>query len=122
MKEEKAKAEAELAKKQEKDKEFLINRLSKYQREDLKNHLMDEILDISKRYSTGFNVLDIKNVLITFSELSSYRKVFYNCKVEVYLNDGSIKTIDNTYIYTSGSVSISKKDLKTLGGKANIPF
>ena len=81
-----------------------------------------EILEKSKRYSDGFDILDVKNILITLSELSSYRKVFYNCKVEIYLNDGSIKTIDNTYIYTSGSVSISKKDLKTLGGKANIPF
>ena len=122
LKEEKAKAEAELAKKQEKEKESLSNLLSKYQRDDLKNHLMDEILEKSKRYSDGFDILDVKNILITLSELSSYRKVFYNCKVEIYLNDGSIKTIDNTYIYTSGSVSISKKDLKTLGGKANIPF
>ena len=122
LKEEKAKEEAELAEKQEKEKEFLGNILSKYQRDDLKNHLSDEILEISKRYSSGFDILDVKNVLITLSELSSLRKVFYNCKVEVYLNDGSVKTIDNTYIYTSKKVGISKKDLKTLGGKANIPF
>ena len=121
-KQEKAKQEAELAEKQQKEKEFLNNLLSKYQRDDLKNHLSDEILEISKRYSSGFDILDVKNVLITLSELSSVRKVFYNCKVEVYLNDGSVKTIDNTYIYTSKKVGISKKDLKTLGGKANIPF
>ena len=122
LKEEKAKAEAELAKKQEKDKEFLSNLLSKYQRDDLKNHLMDEILEKSKSYSVGFDILDVKNILITLSELSAYSKVFFKCKVDIYLNDGSVKIIDNTYLYSSGRVSISKKDLKALGGKANIPF
>ena len=121
-KEEKAKKEAELAEKKEKEKEFLSNLLSKYQRDDLKNHLRDEILKKSKRYSDEFDILDVKNVLITLSGLSSYTKLFYDCKVDIYLNDGSIKTIDNTYIYTSKKVGVSKKDLKALGGKANIPF
>jgi hypothetical protein len=122
LKEEKAKEEVELANKQEKDKEFLSNLLSKYQRDDLKNHLMDEILEKSKSYSVGFDILDVKNILITLSELSAYSKVFFKCKVDIYINDGSVKIIDNTYLYSSGRVSISKKDLKALGGKANIPF
>jgi hypothetical protein len=122
LKEQKAIEEAQLAKKKEKEKEFLNNLLSKYQRDDLKNHLIDEIFEKSKRYSEEFDILEIKNVLITLSELSSYSKVFFKCKVDIFLNDGVIKTIDNTYIYSSGKISISKKDLKALGGKANIPF
>jgi len=122
LKEEKAKEELELANKLENDNKHLESLLSKYQRDDLKNHLRDEILKKSKRYSDEFDILDVKNVLITLSTLSPYTKLFYDCKVDIYLNDGSIKTIDNTYIYTSKKVGVSKKDLKTLGGKGGVAF
>jgi hypothetical protein len=30
--------------------------------------------------------------------------------------------VDNTYIYSSGKVEISKKELKAIGGKADVEF
>jgi hypothetical protein len=122
VKEEKEKKAAEVAAKEEKDKQYLNSLLSKYQRDDLINHLNEKILEESKSYGDTFNISDIKNVLITLSELSSYSKVFFSCKVDIYLNDGKVKTITNTYLYTSGKIGITKKDLKTLGGKDGVPF
>ena len=119
LKEEKAKEELELANKLENDNKHLDSLLSKYQRDDIVNLLMENITKASKKYSKEFNIQDAESIKIT---LSGYQyKKYWNCRVEILLNNGITRVIDNTYpaIY---ELEISNKDLKTLGGKAEVAF
>ena len=119
LKEEKAKKELELANKLENDNKHLESLLSKYQRDDIVNLLTENITKASKKYSKEFNIQDAESVKIT---LSGYQyKKYWNCRVEILLNNGITRVIDNTYpaIY---ELEISNKDLKTLGGKAEVAF
>ena len=101
----------------EADNKHLENILSKYQRVDLIDLLNKEVTEESNIYLKEFNIQDIENVKIT---LSNYRlKKFWNCKVEIILNDGSERVIENTYVYDLG---ISKKELKNLGGEIGVAF
>ena len=93
--------------------------LTKYKYEKLINHLVDEILKTSQGWK-GFPITKIKDVKIILSGFQ-YGK-FWNCKVNIYLDDNSIKTIDDTYIYSSGQVEISKNELKSIGGKQGVEF
>ncbi len=117
LKEEKAKEELELADKLENDNKHLDSLLLKYQRDDLINLLKEKVTDESEKYSKEFNIQDIESVKITLSEYQ-FRK-YWNCKVDILLINGTTRVIDNTSVY---DLEISIKDLKTLGGKSNIPF
>jgi hypothetical protein len=119
VKEEVAKIEAEKAEKEENDKQHLIGLLKKYQRADIITHLSDKLLKEANRYN-GFSISSIKDIKII---LSGFKYgYFWDCKINIYLEDGSLQTVDNTYIYSSGKVEISKKELKAIGGKADVEF
>ena len=117
MKEEKAKEELELADKLEKDNKQFDSLLSKYQRDDIISFLREEVIKESKKYSKEFNIQDIESIKITLSDFK-YKK-YWNCKVDILLNTGTTRVIDNAYIY---KLEISNKDLKTLGGKMGVAF
>lgn len=117
LKEEKAKEELELANKLENDNKHLKSLLSKYQRDDIVNILMENITKESKKRNNEFNIQDAESVKITLSKYEF--KKYWNCKVEILLNNGITRVIDNIYIY---DLEISNKDLKTLGGKAEVAF
>ena len=117
LKEVKAKEELELANKLEKDNIHLDSLLSKYQRDDLKKILKDNILKESEKYSQEFEIQDIKNVSVTLSGYQ-YNK-YWDCKIELFLNSGATILIDVPRIY---DLEISRRDLKTLGGKSDIAF
>ena len=101
----------------EADNSHLEKILSKYERVEIIDYLKKEVSKLSKKYSKEFDVLDVESVKIT---LSDYRfKKFWNCKVEIILNDGTERVIDNTYVY---DLEISKKELKGLGGQMGVAF
>lgn len=116
---EKAKQEAEKAEKKVKDKEYLVGLLKKYQRDDIINHLADKVLEKTNSYN-NFSLSSINDIKIVLSSFK-YGK-FWNCKINIYLKDGSLQTVDNTYIYSSGNIEISKKALKSIGGKGDVEF
>jgi len=117
LKEEKAKEELELANKLENDNAHLKSLLSKYQREDLISILNENITNESKKYSKEF---DIQNIEIIKMTLSGYQyKKFWDCKVELLLTNGTTRLIDVRGIY---DLEISNKDLKIIGGKADVAF
>jgi hypothetical protein len=144
MQEEKEKEEIEIANKKAKDDEYLKGLLSKYQRDDIINHLTPEITTISKKVTKeqldseradytdaqkkqleafekniqyGFSIQDIESVKITLSDFK-YKK-YWACKVDIVLNDGTTRVIDNTYIY---KLELTNKDLKAIGGKGGVAF
>ena len=117
LKEEKAKEELELADKSEKDNKHFDSLLSKYQRTDIISFLKEEVTKESEKYSKEFNIQDIESIKITLSDFK-YKK-YWNCKVDILLNTGTTRVIDNAYIY---KLEISNKDLKTLGGKMGVAF
>jgi hypothetical protein len=119
VKEEEAKIEAEKAEKEENDKQHLMGLLKKYQRADIITHLSDKLLKEANIYN-GFSISSIKDIKIVLSGFK-YGK-FWDCKINIYLEDGSLQTVDNTYIYSNGKVEISKKELKAIGGKADVEF
>ena len=121
LKEEKAKAEVELANKKAKDKDYLKGLLSKYQREDIINHLIEKVVEESESYSEKFNIQEIESVKITLSDYLSYKKTYSDCKVDILLKNGKARVIRNTYLSLE-NVLISKKDLKALGGKEMVAF
>ncbi len=101
----------------EADNSHLENILSKYERVEIIDYLKREVSKLSKKYSKEFDVLDVESVKIT---LSDYRfKKFWNCKVEIILNDGTERVIDNARVY---DLEISKKELKSLGGQMGVAF
>ena len=93
--------------------------LKKYQRADIITHLSDKLLKEANIYN-GFSISSIKDIKIVLSGFK-YGK-FWDCKINIYLEDGSLQTVDNTYIYSNGKVEISKKELKAIGGKADVEF
>ena len=139
----KVKEELELANKKVKDDEHLKGLLSKYQRDDIISHLTPEITRISekvkkeldskrkdyteaqrkqlealeKNIQYGFLIQDVESVKITLSDFK-YKK-YWACKVDIVLNDGTTRVIDNTYIYP---LELSNKDLKAIGGKGGVAF
>ena len=113
----KAKEELELADKLEKDNKQFDSLLSKYQRDDIISFLREEVTKESKKYSKEFNIQDIESIKITLSDFK-YKK-YWNCKVDILLNNGTTKVIDNTYIY---DLELSNKDLKAIGGKGGVAF
>ena len=117
LNEEKAKEELELADKLEKDNKHFDSLLSKYQRTDIISFLKEEVTKESEKYSKEFNIQDIESIKITLSDFK-YKK-YWNCKVDILLNTGTTRVIDNAYIY---KLEISNKDLKTLGGKMGVAF
>jgi len=144
MQEEKEKKEIEIANKKVKDDEYLKVLLSKYQRDDIISHLTPKITRISekvkkeesdskrkdytdaqrkqlealeKNIQYGFSIQDIESVKITLSDFK-YKK-YWACKVDIVLNDGTTRVIDNTYIY---NLELSNKDLKSIGGKGGVAF
>ena len=117
VKEEKAKEELELADKLENDNKHFDSLLSKYQRTDIISFLKEEVTKESEKYSKEFNIQDIESIKITLSDFK-YKK-YWNCKVDILLNTGTTRVIDNAYIY---KLEISNKDLKTLGGKMGVAF
>ena len=121
LKEEKAKAEIELANKKAEDDEYLKGLLSKYQREDIINHLIEKVTEESERYSKEFNIQDIESIKITLSSYLSYKKTYSGCKVDILLKNGTPRVITNTYLSLE-NILISKKDLKGLGGKEMVAF
>ena len=117
LKEEKAKEELELANKLENDNKHFDSLLSKYQRDDIISFLKEEVTKESKKYSKEFNIQDIESIKITLSDFK-YKK-YWNCKVDILLNNGTTKVIDNTYIY---DLELTNKDLKAIGGKGGVAF
>ena len=79
--------------------------------------MKEKVTEESERYSKEFNIQDVESIKITLSDFK-YKK-YWNCKVDILLNNGTTKVIDNTYIY---DLEISNKDLKTLGGKMGVAF
>ena len=100
-------------------KETVKSLLIKYKYEKLITHLTDEVLKQAKGYK-GFPISSINEVKIILSKFQ-YGK-FWSCKLNIYLNDGSVITKKDTYIYSSGNVEISKSRLKSIGGKDGIEF
>ena len=99
-------------------KENVKSLLLKYKNENLIEHLADKVLEKANRYNVSINsIKDIKIVLSGFKY-----GYFWDCKINIYLEDGSLETVDNTYIYSSGKVEISKKELKAIGGEADVEF
>lgn len=117
LKEEKAKEELELANKLESDNTHLNSLLSKYQREDLISMLNENIIEESKKYSSEFDIQNVESIKMT---LSGYRyKKYWDCEVELLLTNGTTRLINVSSIY---DLEISNKDLKTIGGKADVAF
>ena len=111
--------EAKKAEKEENDKQHLMSFLKKYQRADIITHLAKKVLEKANRYN-GFSLSSIKEIKIV---LSGFKYgYFWDCKINIYLEDGSLQTVDNTYIYSSGKVEIRKNELKAIGGKADVEF
>lgn len=100
-------------------KESVKSLLTKYKYEKLISHLTDEVLEKANS-SKGFPINSIDEIKIILSKFQ-YGK-FWSCKLNIYLNDGSVVTTYDTYIYSSGKVEISKSELKKIGGKANTEF
>ena len=117
----KEQAEKEQAEKEERDRTHLSSLLAKYQRKDLINHLSESIIDESTSYSNGFDISEISRITITISDMPSYSKEYSDCRVDIYLDNGLVKTISNIYLSLKG-VDITKRDLKTIGGSADTPF
>ena len=92
--------------------------VSKYKNSSLQEHLIKKINDESESYLNKFSLIDLKDIKITFSGYLSYTKQFGYCKIDIYLNDGTLKNISRYLI----DVAISKKDLKEIGGKENLAF
>ena len=111
--------DAPVYKRNEQVREKVKSFLAKYEYEKLINHLADEVIKLANDWK-GFPITKIKDVKIILSGFQ-YGK-FWNCKVNIYLDDNSIKTIDDTYIYSSGQVEISKNELKSIGGKEGVEF
>jgi hypothetical protein len=111
--------DAPVYKRNEQVREKVKSFLAKYEYEKLINHLADEVLKLANGWK-GFPISKISDVKIVLSKFE-YGK-FWNCRVNVYLDDNSVKTIDNTYIYSSGNVQISKNEIKSIGGKQDVEF
>lgn len=97
-------------------KETVKSLLLKYKNENLIEHLADKVLEKAKRYN-GFSISSINDIKIILSGFK-YGK-FWNCKINIYLDDGSLQTVDNTYIY---SIEISENELKSIGGESDVEF
>jgi hypothetical protein len=125
MKEIKLKNE-ELQKVKEAKENILFNKiLSKYSRDDLIAHLKKAILkkrdtNIIYQDLDSFSISEIKKVQITLSEYRSNYKRYEQCKLEIFLNNGNIETIDKTLGFYK--IDITRRELKQLGGKEDIPF
>tara|TARA_R110002126_G_C10485315_1_gene502410 strand:- start:4215 stop:5453 length:1239 start_codon:yes stop_codon:yes gene_type:complete len=127
LKEEKAKEELELANKLEIDKKYLDSLLSKYQRDDIISSLKDRIIKESEKYSKEFLIQNIEKIEMTISDFATYSKKFNRYLISVYLKevpqnrenkvDGNRILIDHSY-----RLELTKKDLKTLGGKMGVAF
>ena len=120
MQEIKEKEEQRKALENEREAKLMNSLLEKYKRDDLISHLKENILEKSKSYSGKFSISDIDEVKIILSGFS-YKK-YWDCKVDIYLKNGEVKSIDNTYIYSSGRIELTKKDLKDLGGAEGTAF
>ena len=111
----------ELAKKEEKEKEkeriSLI--LEKYSNEQLKQDIIKTISRFSRKgYSKQgqFEFSDVKGIMIT---IGGYKyKKFWDCALEIQLTNNKVI---NTKISIS-SLEITKKMLKSMGGKNMVPF
>ena len=101
------------------DNAYLNGLLKKYIKAEIIEHLKLEINKRS-RLSPSFDIVDILDVKTTFSSFQ-YGNV-WDAKVEILLKSGVNVVIDNTYIYSSGKVKVTKKDLKNMGAKLNIAF
>ena len=53
--------------------------------------------------------------------MPSYSKEYSDCRVDIYVDNGLVKTISNIYLSLKG-VDITKRDLKAIGGSADTPF
>jgi hypothetical protein len=96
--------------------------LLKYKNEKLIKHIADEIL---KKYNKdGFPINSIKDVKIVLNRY--FQEQFWSCKISIYLNDKSVVTIAETYLYSkvsgNGGIKITKKDLLSMGGEENVEF
>ena len=100
-------------------KETVKQLLVKYKYEKLISHLTGKVIGQANG-DNGFPISSINEVKIILSKYQ-HRK-FWSCKLNIYLNDESVVTIYDTYIFSSGNVEISKSELKKIGGKANIEF
>ena len=110
----------ELAKKEEKEKEkeriSLI--LEKYSNEQLKQDIIKTISRFSRKgYSKQgqFEFSDVKGVMITIGGYKN--KKFRDLSLEIQLKNNKVI---NTIIFTS--LEITKKMLKSMGGKNMVPF
>lgn len=100
-------------------KETVKQLLVKYKYEKLISHLTDKVIGQANG-DNGFPISSINEVKIILSKYQHSK--FWSCKLNIYLNDESVVTIYDTYIFSSGNVEISKSELKKIGGKANIEF
>jgi hypothetical protein len=91
--------------------------LLKYKNENLIEHIADEVLEKANTYN-GFSISSIKEIKIVLSDFNF--GTFWNCKINIYLNDDSLQTVDNTLLY--GKVEISEKELKSIGGESDVEF
>lgn len=98
-------------------KENVKSLLLKYKNENLIEHIADEVLEKANTYN-GFSISSIKEIKIVLSDFNF--GTFWNCKINIYLNDGSLQTVDNTLLY--GKVEISEKELKSIGGESDVEF
>jgi hypothetical protein len=101
-------------------KETVKSLLLKYKNENLIEHLADKVLEKANRSYDGFSISSINDIKIILSNFSY--GTFWDCKINIYLDDGSLQTVDNTYIYSSGKVTISENELKSIGGERDVEF
>ena len=107
MQEIKEEEEQRKALENEREAKLMNSLLEKYKRDDLISHLKENIIEKSKSYSGKFSISDIDEVKIILSGFS-YKK-YWDCKVDIYLKNGEVKSIDNTYIYSSGRIEPTKR-------------
>ena len=86
-------------------------------RKDYTDAQRKQLEALEKNIQYGFSIQDIESVKITLSDFK-YKK-YWACKVDIVLNDGTTRVIDNTYIY---NLELSNKDLKSIGGKGGVSF
>jgi hypothetical protein len=101
--------------KQETEELRIKNIIAKYENESLKSKIFETILNESKGYKK-FELSQIQKLGIIFSEYS-YKK-FWKLDIVLYL-DNDKKRLINENVY---SLNISKKILKSLGGKESEEF
>lgn len=109
----KVKEEKKLKKENERiEKERILNLLSKYKIESLKDFILESIVKEQKQsYLSKWELNQVKKITTIFSEYN-YGKV-WNLKIIIHLTDDK-KIEKDEFIY---SLKISKKQLKEIGGK-----